>query len=81
MTGSHSIATTLKLAPQPRTILAHLLKGNDISGNESMITFGIYRLSDCIMKIRNAGYDIVTDMRTDPVGRRYARYSLAGVRH
>jgi hypothetical protein len=76
MTGSHSISATLKLAPQPRRILAHLLKGNHITNNESFITYGIYRLSDCIRKIRIAGYDVRTDVKLDPVGRKYASYSL-----
>jgi hypothetical protein len=81
MTGTKSISKTLALAPQPRRILAHLLRGRRITNSESMLVYGIYRLSDCVLKIRRAGYDVVTDVRTDEVGRKYASYSLAGLVH
>jgi hypothetical protein len=61
---------------QTSTILSHLLRGKSITNNESMLVYGIYRLSDCIHKIRNAGFDVVTDIRTDEVGRDYSRYTL-----
>jgi Helix-turn-helix domain len=82
MTGTQSISASISLAPQPRKILAHLLKGKDITNNESMLVYGIYRLSDCILKIRRAGYEVITDRRRDEVGRQYASYSLYnGVLH
>jgi hypothetical protein len=79
MTGTNSIAASINLAPQPRTILAHMLKGKDITNNESMLVYGIYRLSDCIHKIRTAGYDVVTDVKRDEVGRKYASYKINGL--
>ena len=32
---------------------------------EALIVYGIYRLSDCIFKIRNAGHDVITLDRKD----------------
>lgn len=62
---------------QVSTVLAHLLRGKSITNNESMLVYGIYRLSDCIHKIREAGYDVLTDIKTDEVGRKYSSYHLA----
>lgn len=81
MTGTHSISATLKLAPQPRRILAHMLAGKKITNNDSFMLYGIYRLSDCIHKIRGAGYLVDTNVLTDDVGRKYSEYRLASVRH
>lgn len=74
--GTTSLASDLKLPPQARKILAHLEKGKTITPMESMIVYSIYRLSDCIFKIRNAGHDVVTEDRMDAQGHRYARYRL-----
>jgi hypothetical protein len=62
---------------QTSTILAHLLKGKSITNNESMLVYGIYRLSDCVHKIREAGFDVITALKQDEVGRKYSSYSLA----
>lgn len=74
--GVPSIAKDLKLPPQARKILAHLEKGKTVTPMESMIVYSIYRLSDCIFKIRNAGYVVVTEERQDAQGHKYARYRL-----
>ncbi|UGA46831.1 helix-turn-helix domain-containing protein [Bradyrhizobium quebecense] len=75
--GSPTLASDLSLPPQARIILAHLEAGKDITASQSMLVYHIYRLSDCILKIRDAGYDILTTMRKDEVGGKYASYSLA----
>jgi Helix-turn-helix domain len=62
---------------QPSKILSHLLKGKDITNNESMLVYHIYRLSDCIHKIREAGYEVVTEIKKDEVGGKYSSYRLA----
>ncbi|WP_316235032.1 MULTISPECIES: helix-turn-helix domain-containing protein [unclassified Bradyrhizobium] len=81
--GSHSdLVTDINLSPQCRTILAHL-KGTDengkrkrITNSESMLLYGVYRLSDVIFKLRQARYNIVTTVKTDEVGRKYSSYKL-----
>lgn len=75
--GVPSIAKDLKLPPQARKILAHLEKGKTITPMESMIVYSIYRLSDCILKIRVAGYPVLTEEKQDAQGHKYARYRLA----
>lgn len=49
-----------------------------ITGIEALQKFGLYRLSDAIFKLRNEGYNIVTDMiePDDPDESPYARYYL-----
>lgn len=74
--GTTSLSTDLKLPPQARRILAHLERGKTITPMESMIVYSIYRLSDCIFKIRKAGHNVVREDRVDEQGHKYARYSL-----
>lgn len=75
--GNSTLANDLTLPQQARTILAHLQKGKTITPIESMIVYNIYRLSDCILKIRNAGHDVLMEMCQDERGKKYGRYSLA----
>lgn len=74
--GTPSFADDLRLPPQARKILAHLKEGNTITNAESMLVYHIYRLSDCILKIRRAGYDVDMTVKQDRVGGKYASYKL-----
>jgi hypothetical protein len=74
--GNSTLANDLKLPPQCKTILRHLEKGKSISLMESLLVYQISRLSDVIFKLRNAGHDVLTDMRVAESGKEYARYSL-----
>ena len=51
-----------------------------ITGQEALVKLGLYRLSGEIHQLRNAGYDIKTDMmereESDGSITRYARYYL-----
>ena len=40
----------------------HLLEGKSITGLEAIKLFGYYRLSDGILKLRDRGWNIKTDM-------------------
>jgi hypothetical protein len=71
-----TLANDLKLPPQARTILRHLEKGKTITPMESLIVYGIYRLSDCILKIRRAGHDVLTHDCVDERGKKYGEYQL-----
>jgi len=74
--ANSTLANDLKLPPQAKTILRHLEKGKSITPMESLIVYGIYRLSDCIFKLRNAGHDILTLDRADERGKKYGEYQL-----
>jgi hypothetical protein len=74
--GTPNLANDLSLSPQCRKILAHLERYQDITNNASFITYHVSRLSDVIMKLRDAGYDIRTTMKVDGVGGKYASYKL-----
>ena len=75
--GTAKYSDDLRLTPQARKILAHLKAGNTITNAESMLVFHIFRLSDCILKIRRAGYDVAMTVKQDAVGGKYASYKLA----
>lgn len=74
--GTTSLATDLKLPPQARKILAHLETGKTITPAEAWIVYSIYRLSDCIFKIRKSGHQVDLEMRQDAQGKQYGRYRL-----
>ena len=61
---------------QKTTILVHLKKHKTISPKESWALYGIYRLSDIILKLRRDGHQIATDMRPAPNGSSYGEYRL-----
>ncbi|MDD5395283.1 MAG: helix-turn-helix domain-containing protein [Thiothrix sp.] len=71
-----TIFGSLKLQPQTRKILAHLNKRGSISPMEALVTYGCFRLAAQIFKLRQVGYNIVTDVRKDNVAHQYARYVL-----
>lgn len=63
---------------QTSRILAHLLKGKSITQGECNLVYGgTWRLSDIILKIRKAGFEVATTMKEDEAGHEYASYSLA----
>jgi hypothetical protein len=74
--GTPNLANDLTLAPQVRKILAHLLTGKTITNNESMLVYHVSRLSDVVLKLRRAGYDIQMTMKVDGIGGKYASYKL-----
>jgi hypothetical protein len=87
MTDTFTIGTTsdlacdINLGKQCRVILNHLKSGQTITNNESMLVYHVPRLSDVILKLRRAGYEITTTMKEDGVGGRYASYRLVGAKH
>lgn len=72
-----SLAATLKMYPQTRKVLAHLEQRGSISPLEAFGTYRITRLAARIKELRDVGFNIVTDMREDAAGTRYASYQLA----
>jgi hypothetical protein len=75
--GTTTLASDLRLPPQARKILAHLEAGKTITPAKSLTIYSIYRLSDCILKIRRAGHCVITENRQDEQGHKYAKYRLA----
>lgn len=71
------ITKLLKLKPQTRKILNHLSKFGSITPMEALTVYSIYRLSACIFDLRCTGINIMTTMKNDASGHRYARYEVA----
>lgn len=59
---------------QTQTVLNHLKHRGSISPMEALVSYGIYRLSDNIYKLREAGFGIDTVVKKDEAGHKYARY-------
>lgn len=60
-------------------ILAHIRTAGSLSIREAMSDYGMSggSVTGTITKLRDAGHNIVTEMRMHPItGRRYARYFL-----
>jgi len=74
-----SLAETIRLYPQTRRVLSHLESVGSISPLEAFGVYGITRLAARINELRRVGFNVVTDMRQDAKGTRYASYSLARV--
>lgn len=62
--------------PVNQTVLRHLRANPSLSPMEAVVVYGIIRLAPAIHDLRAVGYNIVTEMRKDARGHRYARYSL-----
>ncbi len=64
------------MSPQNTRILTHLEKGKHITRLEAFFLYGIQNLTSRITELRDS-HNIVTEIKRDENGRRYARYSLA----
>jgi hypothetical protein len=72
-----SVANDLRLTPQAKTVLLHLRKqGGHISPAEALIVYGISRLAACVYEIRQAGYNVDSELRRDAQGHKYTNYRL-----
>lgn len=61
-------------------ILEHLKQGKSITPIEALELFSCFRLSAVILKLRNAGYDIVTHHEPNMSNKgTHARYELKEV--
>ena len=63
-----------KMTGQTTTVLRHLHHRGSISPMEALITYGIMRLAARIYDLRLMGHNIVTHIKQDEGGHRYARY-------
>jgi hypothetical protein len=77
--GLASLADAIALYPQTRKVLVHLERHGSISPLEAFGVYRITRLAARIKEIRNAGFKVETNMKTDPTGTKYAEYRLSRV--
>jgi len=61
---------------QKSRVLEHLLYRKSITPLEAIGCYGIMRLAPCIFELRREGHSIITDIRADPMGKKYAQYRL-----
>ena len=62
---------------QNQKIAEHLQKVGSISWVEANDLYRVRSLTRRIADLRQAGHDIVSEWRTDHLGQRYTRYSMA----
>lgn len=65
-------------APKTQTmrVLDHLIRRKTITPLEAIGCYGIMRLAPRIFELRGMGHKIETNLRTDPMGKKYAQYKL-----
>jgi hypothetical protein len=61
---------------QNQVLIRHLRSNQYITQLEAIGLYRVFNLKGRIDELRKAGHPIVTDMRTDATGKRYARYVL-----
>ena len=74
--GNSTLANDLSLPPQARIVLRHLEKGKTITPMEAIVVYNIWRLAARICELRDAGHDVITEVRKDERGKKYGEYRL-----
>lgn len=64
------------MTPQVKTLLTHLQKHGSISQAEAATVYRIRALPRRISDLKEAGHKITRELKQDPTGQRYARYTL-----
>jgi hypothetical protein len=64
------------MTPQVQTLLTHLQQHGSISQAEAGLVYRIRALPRRIADLKAEGYNIKRELKVDPMGQRYARYSL-----
>ena len=64
------------MAPQSRIVLDYLKSGKGLSNFIALGTLGVGSLSSRISELKRLGYDILSESRVSPHGKRYAVYHL-----
>jgi len=67
---------TATTTTQADALKAHLLRRRSLSTAEAREVYGIRRLAARVCDLRREGWVIRSDWKQDPVGVRYARYTL-----
>lgn len=58
-------------------VLHHLNSGKSITPLEALGLYGSFRLAAVVHSLKKRGYDIITNIKTDMNGSKYAEYSLS----
>jgi hypothetical protein len=76
--GNSTLANDLKLPPRAKVVLRHLEKGKSITPMEALMVYNIggAGLAHAVYKLREAGHDVLCDVRKDERGHGYGRYTL-----
>lgn len=64
------------MSPQLQTVLKHLQNFGSLSTAEAATVYKIRSLPTRIFELKELGYAITVEIKKDPTGQRYARYTL-----
>lgn len=65
------------MSPMSLKVLTHMRKTGSITGREAILEYSVQSLTKEINRLREAGYNILTQIKNHPItGQRYARYLL-----
>jgi len=76
MNAHLTMTTELRLKPLGKKVLNYMRTRGAISPLVAFSTYGTMRLAACIHDLREAGFTIITTMKEDEEGDKYASYSL-----
>lgn len=76
VSSPRTIARDLSLTPMSKILMLHLERHKTISPAEAKAVYGFPKIARQIWELRQDGLNIQTELRKDPKGQRYARYSL-----
>lgn len=62
--------------PQTRKVLSHLLNVGNLSGIEAAALYKVRNLPRRICDLKEAGFNVDGEWKTDATGQRYKRYRL-----
>lgn len=77
MNAYSTMTAELRLKPLGKKVLNYMRTRGAISPLVAFSTFGTMRLAAQIHDLREAGFDIITVMKEDAGGDKYASYRLA----
>jgi len=76
-----TMTAELRLKPLGKKVLHYMRTRGAISPLVAFSTYGTMRLAACIHDLREAGFEIVTTIKEDEEGDKYASYRLIELRH
>jgi hypothetical protein len=65
------------MTPQAALVLRHLQTQGHITPVEAAMVHRIRHLPSKVFELKRSGYPVVTALKVDMTGQRYARYTLA----
>lgn len=64
------------LTAQQRILVRHFQRGMGLTQLEAIGVYNMYRLPARVFELKDKGYNVQRVLKTDPTGKRYAKYFI-----